>query len=226
MSRKEIKYVYVPSRRPMLEHWLSAYCDDESEFPENIVTSTYFDHVTMSHLSEKQNSDFLKYKFRLRWYGDPVSGSISKPYAEIKMKEGGNRIKKRLSLDLDTDKLVNEELRGPTLTSIPWHVRQCGMDVDPKLAPILQLSYRRRRYIHRALGISINIDWDIRPVRANPQLLRVIDGRFLPAIVCELKGEAIRLPRQLLDLTTIGGRRCAYSKYYECYLAASRQHAH
>ena len=224
MHQQEIKYVFHPRFTPLLVQWLGACCQQDKTFPANIVSSIYYDSADLSLLSAKRNSDYLKYKFRVRWYTDPVTADLSAAFAEIKSKIGSKRFKHRIPLDTDAEVLQNIRICDPIVSAIVPEVRRVDMSIDPDLKPVLQITYRRHRFVHPFSQTQLNVDWDIGPVKANPCFLRSIDMSFLPVVICEVKGQTTRLPEPMQCLMTMGGRREAYSKYYECYLSAARQH--
>ena len=204
--------------------WLDAYFQEDKTFPENLVTSIYYDKADLALLSAKRNSDYLKYKFRVRWYTNPVTADLSAAFAEIKRKNGSSRYKHRIPLEIDSKVLENAWACDANLLAILPEVRRIDMSIDPDLKPIIQITYKRHRFVDPFSQTRLNIDWDIRPVKANPHFLGGIDTSPLPVVICEVKGQATRLPGPMQCLTALGGRRRAYSKYYECYLSASRRH--
>ena len=67
-SNYELKFLAPRRRAAPARRWLQATCRPDPIFPESTVYTVYYDTATLASLSEKQNSDYLKTKVRLRWY--------------------------------------------------------------------------------------------------------------------------------------------------------------
>jgi len=177
----------------------------------------------MEGLDGKANSDYAKSKFRVRWYRDPVTLAFGSVFAETKRKRGSTRSKDRIPLDLDAEELDRLWLGAPLLSEIPRRLNARNRDIPADLQPIIQISYRRRRYVHRFSGTRLNLDWDIRPVKVSPLFSSFIDTSPLPVSIFEVKGPELRIPAPLSQLMSADGRRESYSKYYECCLSALQE---
>jgi len=222
-QEKESKFSFHPRHVPVLAHWLDSHAVVDPLYPENDVVSIYFDTMRMEGLDGKANSDYAKSKFRIRWYRDPVTEAYGAVFAETKRKRGSTRSKDRIPLDLDPAELDRMWLGDPALAEIPRGLVSPERDIPADLLPIIQISYRRRRYVHRLSGTRLNLDWDIRPVKVNPHFSSFVDTTPLPVAVFEVKGPDQRIPAPLTQLMSANGRRDAYSKYYECCLSALRE---
>lgn len=73
----ELKYVFPNRRAVSILNWLKARCRSDSDYPAAVVSSIYYDTVDWRSLAEKNNSDYLKTKIRLRWYQDLFTGELS-----------------------------------------------------------------------------------------------------------------------------------------------------
>ena len=67
-SGYETKFVLDQCAEHIVRHWLSRVALPDPHYPANVVSSIYFDTHDWRYLNEKENSDFLKTKVRLRWY--------------------------------------------------------------------------------------------------------------------------------------------------------------
>lgn len=68
----EIKLELASGRAGAVAAFLAAYCRPDPEHPGGRVSTIYYDTPELCLLGEKTNSDFLKTKVRLRWYGEPT----------------------------------------------------------------------------------------------------------------------------------------------------------
>lgn len=220
----ETKFQFPPQAAPGLLAWLQGHCRPDGDHPANRVHSIYYDTPSLASLREKLNSDYLKSKLRLRWYGPAVGAGDPGPrvvYAEVKSKTGSNRAKQRLEVPLAAEALEAEPLNsGPAagLAQLP-ELRELG--VTGNLLPVLALSYLRRRFLCPESGARINLDSDIRVERTHPGLIGGASGMVIPHVVLEVKGDREDLPATLHPLISLGGKRSSFSKYLTCYQSAA-----
>lgn len=224
LPEHEIKLVTPAVRAPLIDAWLRARCRPDPLYPHGLVTSVYFDNREAVLLRAKINSDFIKYKVRLRWYADPDSGELlGPPFAEIKRKVGARRFKTRLALDA---RLLRVLAAGPSASELRRALeplRAAGHWVDADLQPLLRISFRRRRHIEPDSGARVSVDADIRGASVNPGLLPRRHPAPLAHAVIEIKGPYAELPRRLLPLRELGCRPESFSKYLRCYQKITRR---
>ena len=105
-GESELKYVFNRQIGSQLIQWLSERCLPDGEYPYGTISSVYFDTPWWHLLREKLNSDYLKTKFRIRWYSD-LNGENPGPcgWVEAKHKIGSSRFKKRVQLNQSGQKL-------------------------------------------------------------------------------------------------------------------------
>ncbi|MFT5114207.1 MAG: hypothetical protein ACI8P9_003541 [Parasphingorhabdus sp.] len=190
-----------------------------SDYAESIVNSVYFDTRNREFLAEKENSDYLKCKIRLRWY-DTDSNSTQGPryFLEVKRKNGVRRDKARIDV---TEHFFTNSVRR----SLPLNLDQVNNllreHVDgnfPKLMPLLLIRYNRRRFHTNLDHERVNVDWNISaqgfPVRHNSRS----STQVLPSGVIEAKGSHFdaRGPVSTLIKAT-KARKNAFSKYLVGY---------
>jgi hypothetical protein len=215
--RHEIKLELNGARANAVAAFLAAQCRSDRDYPGGIVSTIYYDTPSLALLGEKINSDFLKTKVRLRWYDAPATGPL---FLEVKQKVGQRRFKRRLVVDDRAAALASTPLES-TAFSAPLDQLRTQLALPPRLAPLLQLSYRRRRFVDPGSGTRIALDTDIRVARINRQLLSRFDPSPLRAAVLEAKGSRATTPSFLAPLLGFGCRRAAFSKYLRCYLQAA-----
>lgn len=220
MLEYELKFV-VPNHhlRPIFD-FVRLSCRADPAHPAGIVSSIYYDSPHWDSLNEKINSDYVKTKYRLRWYREPSSGSYSEAsFAESKHRIGCRRIKSRVTTDLDPERLERIALDDAALLDIPHWMRSNGIQARANLFPSLLIRYTRHRYLEPATGARISIDAGISTPRINHQMLPrgTNTGSALSHAVIEVKSARDSLPRSLRPLVIYGIRKASFSKYLACY---------
>jgi hypothetical protein len=220
MLEYELKFV-VPNHHlaPIME-FVNLSCRADSIHPAGIVSSIYFDSLQWDSLNEKINSDYIKTKFRLRWYRDPDSGSYSEAsFAESKHRIGCRRVKARVTTDIAPERLDRISLDDASLLDVPVRMRRNGIPTASNLFPSLLIRYTRHRYIEPATGARVSIDSGITAPRINRHMLPrgTGNGSALSHAVIEVKSPRDTLPRSLRPLVIYGIRKASFSKYLACY---------
>lgn len=215
--QRELKYVFPNVRARTLRAWLDVGCRPDPQFAAGRISSIYFDVPGGTLLDEKINSDYLKTKVRLRWYGDWTTGlAAGSVFLEVKRRVGSSREKYRRRLDWSAAELENTALESARLLEIGRMVGEAGFRFSAPLFPAICIGYRRRRYVEPATGTRICLDQDICAVRIHASLGPVVRGRPIEEGVFEVKGAAERLPETLLPMIALGVRRQSFSKYQQC----------
>jgi hypothetical protein len=212
----EIKLELANSRASAVAAFLTAHCRVDAEHPGGRVSTIYYDTPDLCLLGEKKNSDFLKTKVRLRWYGDPT-GPL---FLEVKRKVGQRRFKERLVVAAVAAQVVSSRLESRAFAEPLDRLRE-RTALPPFLRPLLELRYRRRRFVDPVSGTRIALDTDIRVVRINSAILSRFDSTPLRSAVLEAKGANASAPDFFGPLVAFGCRRSAFSKYLHCYLQAA-----
>jgi hypothetical protein len=218
MLEYELKFV-VPSYRvaPIIE-FVSLTCNNDPLYPAGIVSSIYYDSRNLDSVNEKINSDYLKTKYRLRWYTDPDTGGFSEfSFAESKHRIGCRRVKTRTTTAFPPEQLEGFSLDDARLLEIPLVMRQSGIRASADLLPSLLIRYTRHRYIEPVTGARVSIDVDITTPRINRYILPRGTPSALSNAVIEVKGERDSLPFVLKPLIKQGIRKASFSKYLACY---------
>jgi hypothetical protein len=194
--------------RALLDH----LCVADPAFPANIIKSLYFDTDRMELLRQKQASELLKRKVRIRWYVDPVSGAaLPQAHLEIKTKNGARRDKQRLALPVPAAEFDRDPVAAARELDGALSSRLHG------LQPACVIQYLRRRYIEMGQGFRMALDTDIRASSSNRALLRDMRESRPAVAVLEVKGAGVReLPPSLSSMHLWGVRKAAFSKYAAC----------
>ena len=217
LGEHENKFIFSNAKSALVRSWLGKRCLPDPIFSDSIISSIYYDTRNMELLSEKLASDFLKMKVRLRWYHNFLDGSLfPDAYVEVKNKIGSARVKKRFRKQLDSQFLLNSSLEDPEFIRLVDEIPRENTSVPFRLFPILQINYRRSRYIDMQSGARLSFDSDIHVSRINKQFVKGAVLSVLPEAVFECKGKMERLPEWLHQINAFGGKRYAFSKYSEC----------
>ena len=220
----ELKFVLPDAAAGIVFDWLRARCLPDPAYPDGIVSSIYFDGRNLRFLDAKINSDFEKTKVRLRWYGDPQTGAPqSAAFLEVKRKIGARRFKSRQPLEVPITDLSRVPLSSSMFHDVLSMARNQGIHLPSDLLAVMEVRFRRRRFIEPTSGSRVSIDSDIRAVRTNATVLPGINPFPLVHAVLESKGERRQLPALLRPLTTMGCHKESFSKYARCYQKVMRR---
>lgn len=212
----ESKFVAESWRAEPARRWLEVICRPDATFPSATVFTVYYDTPALDCLWEKQNSDYLKIKVRLRWY--QFEGRLSdSAFVEIKTRLGTRREKFRLPVPLHDAWPTRGSLDGPLLRGIPHHLRAAGIAVADDYRPVLLVQYQRHRFIEPLTGLRASLDTHLCAPAVSRARRLVPCPLPLPQCVFEFKGSQDRLPETLRPLTTFGFRKSSFSKYAACY---------
>ena len=215
--QRELKFVFPNHRARIFREWLDVRCRPDPQFAAGRIFSIYFDTPEGDLLDEKINSDYLKTKVRLRWYGDWETGKpAGGVFLEIKRRIGSSRKKHRQLLEWPAADVAALALGDPRLLAVNHLAAAAGYRFPEPLRPVVCIAYRRRRYLEGSAGIRICLDQDIAAVQTHPALGAA--GRRPPIAdgVFEVKGTAERLPETLAPLIRLGCRRQSFSKFQRC----------
>ncbi len=222
-GESEIKYVFDRHIGPQLALWLSERCVPDGEYPYGTVSSVYYDTPWWHLLREKLNSDYLKTKFRIRWYSD-LNGKNPGPcgWIEAKHKVGSSRFKKRVQLNESGQKLSETPLESPYWLDFAQNFSEMGFALPGSLVPVFEIRYQRLRFVEPTTGARICIDNHISAPRINPLMLSATTPAELTEGVFELKGNQNTLPKYLRQLSVLGCRKRSFSKYLNCYVQLNK----
>lgn len=215
--QRELKFAFPNHRAGWLQAWVDARCRPDPAFAAGRISSIYFDLPGGALLDEKINSDYLKTKVRLRWYGDWRTGEpAGSAFLEVKQRIGSSRRKYRRELEWPAAELERWPLEDLRLLDVNRLLDAAGFRFGGPLRPAIGLAYRRRRWLEPATGARICLDQDIAPVRIHGAWGVVARGEPLAEGVFEVKGTAERLPAALQPLIALGCRRESFSKFQRC----------
>jgi hypothetical protein len=219
----EIKYTLPAGAAPALRAWLTGVCLANRALPPAFVHTVYYDTPHLRLLGEKIDSDYLKTRVRVRWYGRLAGGAAHGPvFAEVKHRVGNQRYKSRVRLDADVADLAVRPLRDRAWIDLLTPLRPEVPGLPPSLAPVLALQYARYRFVDPAAAAHVTVDEGIRVTATNGHRLVPHADGALPIAVFEWKGGRPDLPWYLGSVVQFGARRGAFSKYLACYQLVTR----
>jgi SPX domain protein involved in polyphosphate accumulation len=214
----EIKFI-VPNHgvKPLM-NFVRSRCQIDSSFPSAEISSIYYDSEFFHYLDEKINSDFLKSKYRLRWYRDPATGTFSSSaYMEAKFRTGSKRSKHRIKSQTSPNQLSVSSLNDSVIIKEPETLYTNGIIPEHHLFPMFTITYNRQRYLEPISRCRISIDTDIHVPKINGRFLPTARPASIMNAVVEVKGDLNMLPPALYSLTGFGMRKASFSKYLSCY---------
>ena len=217
IGEHENKFLIQRSSVMAIRSWLDRKCLADPQYAQGRVSSIYFDTKDYRFLHEKLASDFLKTKVRLRWYSLFNNNTLlPKVFLEIKNKTGSARTKNRIITHWSSDFISSCSLADPDLLSINLLLKSLGDVRFPVVFPVIEISYRRFRYIDPLSGARLSLDTDISALRRNiaPNYRRA--AQLLPVAVFECKEKTGLLPEWLHQITAFGAKKAAFSKYLAC----------
>ena len=217
-NRFELKYVFNACHAPSIVDWAGHCLVPDEKFPVGKVSSIYFDDAAMESYQGKRNSDFLKSKLRLRWYGPLADGSDGihrECFLEMKAKTGPLGSKARVRVDIDPGILASPFEQASALRSrlskAAAELQGSGMLASPAIL----IEYLRRRYVDPDSRSRVAIDTSIHAIgNARASWVSAAEAS-LDSGVLEIKGTERALPRCLTPVASLLFRE-SFSKYARC----------
>lgn len=214
----EQKYIFPEKVSPILLEWLRYCCVPDPKFSAGSISSIYYDTPTYALYDEKRNSDYLKFKVRLRWYSDlartAVDGDV-KCYLEVKHKCGVLREKRRIELMLPGTMLEGDPFSQEEILQMPQRLHELSYQPPGVLVPIALIQYKRYRFVDPESGSRIALDAGICCPRVNTNFIIGSSSTQLSAGVLEVKGPSRKFPSFLMGIRSYVTRE-AFSKYARC----------
>ena len=216
MGEYELKFTFNSLQTTLLENLLTLKCSKDPDFPVSKVESIYFENINGTAFSEKANSDYLKTKYRVRWYENPSaeppeSTRETSVYIEPTTNSGRRRAKMRDSLKTDLRQLKGHDLSSPYHQLWKQYFFESGTTAN--IEPYLQISYVRKRFVEHLEGVRISLDSKIRVERSNSLYLPPPIIQELPLGVLEIKGDSAEIPESLGYITSTLARKASFSKF-------------
>lgn len=200
-----------------LADWFKHFFIRDPRYYKGSVNSIYFDTPAFDLYYEKRNSDYLKYKLRLRWYGDAETGLPDDDvvcFLEQKQKYGNRRKKQREVYSLKRSTFQGNMFNDPQIINIP--LTNClHYQKKDKLVPLIVIQYTRYRFIDPITGSRLSLDFDIKCTQLNQNYFLGHPPIYLDMGVFEIKGSQIHFLRSLNKLSHYFKKE-TFSKYAYC----------
>ena len=212
----EGKFVGTADLEPLVLAWLRHVCLPDPSHPEARVFTLYYDTPDLRAYREKQAGDFIKTKFRLRWYDPELSPdpALRTAFLEIKRRIGQGRRKPRVALNLPREVLDAAALDHPLFARIlADHAPGLEEKLPAGLAPAAVVEYRRHRFVCPFTLSRICLDTGIGIGRVNERLLPRLGPSQVATIVLEIKDGGRAPVPWLAKLHRAGLRQRSFSKY-------------
>ena len=217
-TTQETKYVFPLPATQWLQDWLDVHCLHDVKYAGGRVYSLYYDTPTLALYREKENSDYIKTKIRLRWYapaegqGDTADDTTVPCFLELKRKVGVTREKRRLRVDVSAVSLFGQPFLDPFLRDLPFEAYGLGELSPAEFVPAAVVQYQRRRYVDPLSGARLSLDSEICCRQANDELFPAPVSVSLAWGVFEVKGSDGSIPLALEPVASLLSKE-AFSKY-------------
>lgn len=212
----ETKYIVNQGAAPIVHSVLEAVTQSDPAYPIGRISSAYFDSPGLHLLQEKVDSDYIKFKVRLRWYDS--SANELPAYLECKKKIGTQRFKDRVDLLIPKSAVRESQEDYALLQQLSMATTLDIYDTKKyPIFPMIIVRYNRARFLDAASGSRISLDSNIRFSSVNSQFFPDLGGRRSNTCVLEIKNGTGDFPASLGRLRPILSPREAYSKYEECW---------
>lgn len=207
-KRIELKFLFdYNQKNKVLNAIKSSNYLFKTQYPERTVSSIYFDSVNLNEFFNSVEGNFIKKKFRYRFYGDQTKSSIVNGQWEVKKKEGITTKK----ITFYEDMYIKTLQQSNTINYRSKHIKVNGL---LKNYPIRtnSISYNRQYYISGLFGSNLRLttDFEIEPlIKINKNKKREILKKFcvLEIKVAESLYNTVKLDN-FVNLTRVG-----FSKY-------------
>jgi hypothetical protein len=214
----EQKFAFPIHCRDELLAWATYVLEPDPGHPGGVVHSLYYDTPDLELYLQKRNSEYLKFKVRLRWYGE--AGAMPPDqripcFLEVKRKIGAARRKRRTTADLPAAVLAGSPFDSSEVAALAGVALENGFPGQRTLVPMALIRYRRLRFVDPSTGARVAIDWEIGCRAVNPAFLPAEAPVVLGTGVLEVKGTARHLPPSLEPIAFLL-TKSSFSKYAQC----------
>lgn len=218
-QRFERKFFVWPRNIGFAYTLLRQICRPDSEYPEGLVSSLYFDNADLEQYTRSASGDLKKDKVRIRWYDELEDYQETVPvFIELKKRQGFASIKQRERLLVPAHKLELAHLGSGIVskTELIETIARFGYYPELPLRPIIKISYFRYRFNEMLTGTRVSFDYNIRSSMIAPELGNRERELRLAGAVIEVKGPTIELPITLRRMKRLDTDWSRFSKYGYC----------
>jgi hypothetical protein len=218
-QRFERKFFILPRNIGFAYTLLRQVCRPDREYPQDQVSSLYFDTLDLDQYVASASGDFKKDKIRIRWYGDINDHQGDVPvFIELKSRQGFASSKQRQRLMVSAQHLKFARLGAGVVdkTLLINTIAKFGHFPETPLRPIIMITYQRYRFNEISTGTRVSFDYDIRSSMVAPELGYGERELRLKGGVIEVKGPTLELPVTLRRIRLLDTDWSRFSKYSYC----------
>lgn len=218
-ERFERKFFIPPGKEYFAKSLLSHLCLRDREFPQNRVTSLYFDTPDLEQFQKSDDGYHQREKIRIRWYDDSaVEGGMIPVYLELKRKRGylGSKQRKRLLVPQEHLNRINGSDTIINRNTIKETLAEFGYYSDAPLLPVIVVTYKRIRFIEILTGARLSFDWGISSSLTSPWLGFGEGSQMIEGSIIEIKDPSMEIPISLRSLRSLSTDWSRFSKYAFC----------
>jgi hypothetical protein len=217
--RIERKFFIQPENIGFAYALLCQLCKPDYFYPFEQINSLYFDTLDLSQHARSLEGEFRKDKIRIRWYRTLDHYDEEVPvFIELKSREGFTGSKQRKMVSVPCRHLEREYLHDGIISKTDLITTLAGYNYfpDAPVYPVIEISYRRYRFIELLTGMRVSLDYNIQSTMINrvfgngEKELKVAGG------VIEVKGDTMELPVTLRQMKLLDIDWSRFSKYSLC----------
>ncbi len=218
-QRIERKFFIFPKNIGFAHTLLRQVCRLDSEYPEGLVNSLYFDTPDLDQYTRSSSGEFRKDKVRIRWYDkiEDYQGTVP-VFLELKTRQGFASSKQRQRFLAPAQQLDIGYLRAGIIDKPILVDTLAGFGHYPEkpLQPVIMISYWRYRFTEMMTGVRVCLDYGIRSTFVARQLGYGERNLQLRGGVIEVKGTSWDLPLTLRRMKLLDTDWSRFSKYGYC----------
>ena len=218
-ERIERKFFVLPRNIGFAYTLLRQVCRLDSEYPEGLVNSLYFDTPDLDQYTKSSSGELRKDKVRIRWYDrvEDYQGTVP-IFLELKTRQGFASSKRRKRFPVAAEQLETHRLGGGIIDKLTLIDTLASFGHYPQklLQPVIMISYWRYRFTEIMTGVRVCLDYSIRSTLVARQLGYGERNLQLRGGVIEVKGPSMELPPTLRRMRLLDIDWSRFSKYGYC----------
>jgi hypothetical protein len=218
-QRIERKFFVLPQKIDYALAILRQSCLPDGQYPEELISSLYFDTDDLEQHERSSSGDSRKDKVRIRWYCSLDTYQYSVPvYIEHKVREGFVGTKQRKKVIVPFENLETENLKKGIVPGFQLMDTLAGFGYFPsrQIKPVILISYFRYHFTELLTGMRVSLDCNISSTIINRSIGYGGRELKLPGGVIEIKGSKMELPETLCNVKLLDLDWTRFSKYSSC----------
>ena len=217
--RSEWKYILRNQELKCLKEKISKILELDKHTPENgkyIIHSLYFDDYKNDSLQANECGLALKYKWRIRYYGDDLSYIVLEKKEKVDV--GGRKRSCKLTID-EYNKIISNDICNLGYSTDKSLLKELIIDMLEKgYHPKIIIDYERIAFVEELTNIRITFDTKI---SASYEIEKFLENNYLKFYILpsninllEVKFDYI-LPSYIKNILNINNmNQVSFSKYF------------